>query len=198
MSVLVGPFTSDYGEKVPNFRPLASEVETARLRMRPWTPSDSDAVRALWEERDPRSLHVIDAEGRPTVEALRVGIESQLAESAQTGLALLAIETKHDGEFIGYCGLIIGKSTLEEPEIAYELFQRAHGNGYATEASRAILSVAQDTGRTRLWATVRAWNVASFRVLEKIGFVDSGKVDPDSKRGDSVWMTWSGSPDENN
>ena len=198
MSVLVGPFTSDYGEKVPNFRPLASEVETARLRMRPWTPSDSDAVRALWEERDPRSLHVIDAEGRPTVEALRVRIESQLAESTQTGLALLAIETKHDGEFIGYCGLIVGKSTLEEPEIAYELFQRAHGNGYATEASRAILSAAQDTGRTRLWATVRAWNLASFRVLEKIGFVDSGKVDPDSERGDSVWMTWSGSPDENN
>jgi len=49
-------------------------------------------------------------------------------------LALLAIETKHDGEFIGYCGLIIGKSTLEEPEIAYELLHRAHGNGYATEA----------------------------------------------------------------
>ena len=103
--VLVGRFPSDYGENVPNFHPLASEVETARLRMRPWKPSDSEAVRSLWEERDPRSLHVIDAEGRPTVEALRVGIESQLAESAQTGLALLAIETKHDGEFIGYCGL---------------------------------------------------------------------------------------------
>jgi len=136
--VLEGPFTSNYGEDVPNFRPLASELaselETARLRMRPWKPSDSDAVRALWEQRDPRSLHVIDAEGRPTVGTFRARIESQLAESAQTGLALLAIETKHDGEFIGYCGLIIGKSTLEEPEIAYELLHRAHGNGYATEA----------------------------------------------------------------
>ena len=194
----MGLFTSDYGENVLNFRPLATELETARLRMRPWAPEDSDAVRALWEERDPRSLHVIDAEGRPTVETLRLRIESQLAESAQTGLALLAIETKHDGEFIGYCGLIIGKSTLEEPEIAYELFQRAHGNGYATEASRAILSAAQDTGRTRLWATVRAWNLASFRVLEKIGFVDSGKVDRDLERGDSVWMTWPGAPEKNN
>lgn len=156
--------------------------------MRPWTPSDSKATRLLWEERDPRSIHVIDSEGRPTVEDLRIGIENQLAESAQTGLALLAIETKHDSKFIGYCGLIIGKSTLEEPEIAYELFQRAHGNGYATEASRAILSAARDTGRTRLWATVRVWNVASFRVLEKIGFVDSGKVDPGSGlRGAGRW-----------
>ena len=159
--------------------------------------SDSEAVRRLWEERDPRSLRVIDAEGRPTVETLRVRIESQLAESAHTGLALLAIERKHDGEFIGYCGLIIGKATREEPEIAYELFQRAHGNGYATEATRAMLSAAQDTGRTRLWATVRAWNLASFRVLEKVGFVDSGKIDRDGERGDSIWMTWPALRQEN-
>ena len=164
--------------------------------MRAWTPSDSDAVRLLWKERDPRSLHVIDAEGRPDAKAFRVRIESQLAESAQTGLSLLAIETKQDGEFIGYCGLVVGNSTAEEPEIAYELFQRAHGNGYATEAARAILSAAQNTGRTRLWATVREWNLASFRVLAKIGFVDSGKVDPDSERGDSIWMAWSDSPDK--
>lgn len=141
---------------------------------------------------------VIDTEGRPTVETLRVRIGSQLVESAQTGWALLAVETKHDGEFIGYCGLIIGKSTLEEPEIASELSHGAHGNGYATEASRAILSAAKDTGRTRLWATVRAWNLASFRVLEKIGFVDSGKVDQDLERGDTILITWSDSPEENN
>jgi RimJ/RimL family protein N-acetyltransferase len=192
----VGPFNSSYGDTVPNFRPLVSELETARLRMRPWTPSDGDAVRSLWRERDPRSLHVIDSDGRPTVDEIRARIQNQLAESARTGLALLAVETKHDGEYIGYCGLIIGKATLSEPEIAYELFRRAHGNGYATEAARAILSAAQDTGRTRLWATVRAWNLASFRVLQKIGFVNSGKVDLDSERGDSVWMTWPGSTAE--
>lgn len=162
--------------------------------MRPWTPADSTSIRQLWKERDPRSLRLIDSEGRPTVEDFRAGIEDQLAESARNGLELLAIETKDDGEFIGYCGLIIGKSTLDEPEIAYELFKRAHGNGYATEASRAVLSAARDTGRTRLWATVRAWNLASFRVLEKIGFVDSGKVDLDTVRGDSIWMTWPAPP----
>ena len=163
---------------------------TARLRLRPWRISDAPVVRELWTERDPRSVNVIGADGRPTVEDQRVRIEEQLAESVRTGIELLAIEDKDVGEFIGYCGLIVGHATLEEPEIAYELLRRVQGNGYATEAAAAILSAARDTGRTRLWATVREWNVASFRVLTKIGFVDGGRRDLDPVRGDSVWMTW--------
>ncbi|MGI8693366.1 MAG: GNAT family N-acetyltransferase, partial [Geodermatophilaceae bacterium] len=69
----------------------------------------------------------------------------------------------------GYCGLIVGRSTVDEPEIAYERLRRAHGRGYATEAGRAVLDAAIATGRTRLWSTVRTWNAASFRVLEKRG-----------------------------
>ena len=73
--------------------------------------------------------------------------------------------------------MIIGRSTLEEPEIAYELFRGAHGKGYATEAASVVLDAAIATGRQRLWSTVGAWNIASLRVLEKIGF----------KRHHSTW-----------
>jgi RimJ/RimL family protein N-acetyltransferase len=83
--------------------------------------------------------------------------------------------------------LIVGRLTLEEPEIAYELFQRAHGHGYATEAAGAVLDAAIITGRTRLWSTVRAWNTASFRVLEKLGF-ERDHVSTDD-RGELVWLT---------
>ncbi len=71
---------------------------------------------------------------------------------------------------IGYCGLIVGRATLEGPELAYELFRRAHGHGYATEAARAVLDAAFATGRERVRSTVRAWNAPSLRVLEKLGF----------------------------
>jgi RimJ/RimL family protein N-acetyltransferase len=121
---------------------------------------------------------------------MTVRIEKQLEESARSGISLLAIERKTEGDFIGYCGLIVGNGTLEEPEIAYELFRYAHGRGFATEAAFAVLGAGLDTGRTRFWATVRSWNSASFRVLEKIGFSHSGRVDPDADRGDSVWMTY--------
>ena len=93
------------------------------------------------------------------------------------------------GEFIGYCGLIVGEGSFDEPEIAYELARRAHGFGYATEAARAVVDAAALTGRRRLWATVREWNAPSFRVLEKLGFEHSGRVTEDSERGDSIWMT---------
>ena len=70
---------------------------------------------------------------------------------------------------IGYCGLLVGRASFDEPEIAYEL-PGGRGLGYATEAARAVLDAAFATGRRRVWSTVRAWNAPSFRVLEKIGF----------------------------
>lgn len=85
----------------------------------------------------------------------------------------------------GYCGLITGRSTLEEPEIAYELLRSAHGNGYATEAASAVLAAAIATGRRRLWATVRTWNTPSFRVLAKLGFERRHSTWDDG--GELVW-----------
>ena len=161
---------------------------TERLRLRRWLVSDAEEYRGLWLERDPRSLRLIDAEGRPTLEDVRGWlVENPLA--AEAGLGLLPIERRDSGEFIGYCGLIVGRGSFEEPEIAYELARRAHGHGYATEAARAIVDAAARTGRRRLWATVREWNTASFRVLEKLDFHRSDRVAEDPDRGDTIWMT---------
>jgi len=174
---------------VTRFAPMPSVVETARPRLRPWRESDAADLHALWAERDPRSLRTLDVQGRPTVEDLRANIVAQLAATADSGLALLAIDRRLEGDFIGYCGLITGRGNHTEPEIAFELFRRAHNRGYATEAGGAIVATAAATGRIRLWATVRRWNAASLRVLQKLDFVDSGKVDEDAQRGDNLWLT---------
>lgn len=167
---------------------LPADLMTERLRLRRWLVSDAEEYRGLWLERDPRSLRLIDAEGRPTLEDVRGWlVENPLA--AEAGLGLLVVERRDSGEFIGYCGLIVGRGSLEEPEIAYELARRAHGHGYATEAARAIVDAAARTGRRRLWATVREWNTASFRVLEKLDFHRSDRVAEDPERGDTIWMT---------
>ncbi|QIS10101.1 GNAT family N-acetyltransferase [Nocardia arthritidis] len=161
---------------------------TERLRLRAWLPSDAEAYHALWTERDVRSVRSFDAAGRPTVEEVRGRLLAN-PPGAADGLGLLPIERRDNGEFIGYCGLIVGQGSYDEPEIAFELTRRAHGHGYATEAARAVVEAAARTGRQRLWATVREWNTASFRVLEKLDFYDSGRVTPDPVRGDSIWMT---------
>ncbi|MFD5897179.1 GNAT family N-acetyltransferase [Streptomyces sp. NPDC060366] len=153
-------------------------LETERLILRPWNESDAAEFCALLSER---------GKGTPTVEHIRTSITELLTATATTGIALLPIQRRDEGDFIGYCGLITGRSTLEEPEIAYELFQRAHGRGYATEAAGAVLDAAIATGRKRLWSTVGTWNTPSLRVLEKLGFERDHVSMEDN--GEVVWLT---------
>jgi RimJ/RimL family protein N-acetyltransferase len=173
---------------VATYGDLPAQLETERLRLRRWEVADAEEYRGLWLERDPRALRRIDAEGRPTVDDVRGWLRDNPLAAAP-GLGLLPIERRDTGEFIGYCGLTIGQGTFEEPELAYELAQRAHGHGYATEAARAIVEAAARTGRQRLWATVREWNTPSFRVLEKLDFYRSDRITEDPERGNSIWMT---------
>ncbi|MEV8311999.1 GNAT family N-acetyltransferase [Streptomyces flavidovirens] len=160
------------------YETMSFYLETKRLILRPWAESDAAEFRSLLSER---------GNGTPTVEHTRTAIAKLLTATATTGIALLPIQRRDEGDFIGYCGLITGRSTVEEPEIAYELFQRAHGRGYATEAASAVLDAAIATGRKRLWSTVGAWNTPSFRVLEKLGFEPDHVSTDDS--GEVVWLT---------
>jgi RimJ/RimL family protein N-acetyltransferase len=170
------------------FGDFPKQLTTERLRLRTWEPADAEDYRGLWAERDPRAVRRIDEHGRPTIDDIRRWLTDNPL-GAEPGLGLLPIVRRNEGDLIGYCGLTIGQGSFEEPEIAYELAKRAHGFGYATEAARAVIDAAAETGRKRLWATVRDWNAASFRVLEKLGFYDSGRVTEDPQRGNSIWMT---------
>ncbi|WP_159944477.1 MULTISPECIES: GNAT family N-acetyltransferase [unclassified Nocardiopsis] len=163
---------------MPTYETMPFHLETERLVLRPWAESDADGLRALLAER---------GNGTPTVEHVRAGIAKRLTETAATGIALLPVQRRDEGDFIGYCGLVVGRCTLEEPEIAYELFQRAHGRGYATEAAGAVLAAAAATGRRRLWSTVGTWNTPSLRVLEKLGFERDRVSTEDS--GEVAWLT---------
>lgn len=127
---------------MPTFDPMAPELFTERLHLRPWRPSDAEAHRGLWTERDPRSVRVIDGDGRPTVEDLRRWIADESDRRIESGLGLLPVERLVEADVIGYCGLIVGNASVEEPEIAYEFARRVHGHGYATEAARAVVAAA--------------------------------------------------------
>ena len=170
--------------------PLAPLLETARLRMRPLGPADVDVVHRLWAERDPRHppRRRVDDEGHPSRDEVRDRLTVQAEESLRTGIGLLAIERRDEPGVIGYCGLVVGSASVDEPEMAFELLRDLHGQGIATEAARAVVEAARATGRVRLWSTVRRWNTASARVLVKAGFRESGRVTPDPENGDTIWM----------
>jgi [ribosomal protein S5]-alanine N-acetyltransferase len=161
-------------------------LETDRLILRRGTVGEAAIYRQLWTERDPRvpPHRRVNSEGRPTVEDIAAQIR---AARAEPGPGILAVERKGTADVIGYCGLTIhGNGSPDEPELAYELLRAAHGCGYATEAGQAVVTWASEAGYRRLWAGVWDWNVASRRVLEKLGFREVGRVAPVSVYGHSL------------
>jgi RimJ/RimL family protein N-acetyltransferase len=156
--------------------PVLDVLETDRLILRQRKVGEAELYRRLWIERDPRvpPHRRISPDGRPTVEDIAAQIR---VERERRGPGLLAVERKDTVDVIGYCGLVFhGTGAPGEPELAYELLRAAHGRGYATEACMAVLTWASDAGYSRLWASVWDWNVRSRRVLEKLGFRETGRV----------------------
>jgi RimJ/RimL family protein N-acetyltransferase len=141
---------------------MAFSLETERLSLRLRVREDAVwNLELLGEHEGGTTRTLAEAEQR---------LVDQNAQARETGIGFLAITRRVEGDVIGYCGLLVGRASFDEPEIAYELLRRYHGHGYATEAARAVLDAAFATGRQRIWSTVRAWNGPSLRVLEKIGF----------------------------
>lgn len=77
------------------YETMSFHLETQRLILRPWAESDAAELRALQSER---------GKGTPTVEHTRTLIAKLLAATAATGIALLPIQRRDEGDFIGYCG----------------------------------------------------------------------------------------------
>lgn len=158
---------------------MALAIETERLILRLRDERDAEWYRELVGERI--------GEDTPTIEEATARLARFRDLGTEIGIGALTICLRDSGEPIGYCALIVGRTTLDEPEIAYELLRRYHGHGYATEAAEALVQAAAATGRHRLWSTVGAWNTPSLRVLEKIGFRRDHVVATDD-RGEIVWL----------
>ncbi len=163
-------------------------LETDRLLLRPWRVAEAVVQRELWAERDPRlpPHRRIDANGHPTVAEL----EDSIRNDQPSSIGLLALERKAQGDVIGYCGLVdSGRGSAGEPELAFELLRRVWRQGYATEASWAVMDWARASGYERLWATVWDWNTASRRVLAKLGFTEAERTEVDAVHGTTLFTT---------
>jgi ribosomal-protein-alanine N-acetyltransferase len=163
-------------------------LTTDRLLLRPWRVAEAVIQRELWTERDERvpPHRRVSADGHPTV----ADLEESIRTNQPSSIGLLAIERKVAGDVIGYCGLIdSGRGARGEPELAFELLRRAWRQGYATEASLAVLGWARSSGYQRVWATVREWNTASRRVLVKVGFTETERKEVDEVYGTTLFAT---------
>jgi len=150
-------------------------LHTARLRLRPFSEADADAIYAL--QSNPHVLRYWDAP--PWQERARaerfLAVCRRMAEEG-TG-ARLAIERAAAGGFIGWCALFEWNPDYRSAGLGYCFVEAAWGQGFATEAAGAMLQWAFDTlDLNRVQAETDTRNIASGRVLEKLGFVREGTL----------------------
>ena len=145
-------------------------LETARLLLRPFVRGDVDAVHA-YRSREDVTRFMFDAplsrEACAEAVQLRVG---QVAWSEECEKIFLAVERREDNAMIGEVLLILRDAASAQAELGYTFHPDFHGRGYATEASARLLALAfDDAAMHRVYARCHAHNVASRRVMERLG-----------------------------
>ena len=81
-----------------------------------------------------------------------------------------------DAALIGCIGIDRTEAFEDGAELGYWIARPYWGQGYASEAGRAVLQIAKTLGYTRVMAAHFLDNPASGKVLQKLGFEPTGVV----------------------
>lgn len=143
------------------------DIRTARLVLRRPRPDDLDAMFAIM------SLPAVMRYWSTLPHADRAVTEGWLANMIarnEAGGEDFVIE--HAGRVIGF----VGAGRL--PEFGFALHPDSWGQGFAQEASAAFISYAfGPLGQAELTADVDPRNAASLKVLDRLGFVETGRAE---------------------
>jgi ribosomal-protein-alanine N-acetyltransferase len=163
------------GKRMPERRGDTAEVAGAdgfmskRLRFTPLADVDLESFHALVVDEHVRR-YLMDGEVR-----LREWSEGRVRDSRalfeERGIGLWMVREIAGDALVGFCGFVVFPSPTPEPQLLYALYERFTGRGYATEMASACVVRARDVaGFEDVYAGVDEPNVASRRVLEKLGF----------------------------
>ncbi|MDQ3249375.1 MAG: GNAT family N-acetyltransferase [Chloroflexota bacterium] len=151
-------------------------LATERLILREFVESDWPAVLAY--QRDPLYLRYYHWSERSETDVrafVQMFLDNQQATPRRK--FQLAVVCKADDQLIGNCGIRLDDEHDRTANIGYELAPAVWGNGYATEAARAIVAYGfRVLELHRIWSWCLAENVGSARVLEKVGMQREGRL----------------------
>jgi RimJ/RimL family protein N-acetyltransferase len=145
-------------------------IQTERLLLRPYERGDFDALLAMQSREDVVRYLYEDPLGPDDVRALldRRLADTSLSDEGDT--LAVAVVLRTGGEMIGNCILHWSSRQHQQGEIGFVFHPDHHGRGYATEAARPLVDFGFDeVGLHRIIGRLEARNIASARVLEKLG-----------------------------
>lgn len=142
------------------------ELSTSRVRLRPLSSADLDAVHALWTDPLVRR-YLWDNQAIAREQALEVLVATD-AHFRERRYGLWGVFEAASDAIMGFVGCRPWPSG--EPELLYGLVPAWWGQGYATEASHAVLTYVFETlGHRVVFAATDPPNLASVRVMARLG-----------------------------
>jgi [ribosomal protein S5]-alanine N-acetyltransferase len=145
------------------------QLLTARLLLREFDDADFDGLREI--DSDPEMQRYRSrAEVTPAqTRDFLTKAQAQAAEQPRQQYAL-AVVLRDGLRLVGLVGLTISSSKYDEAYLWYAIHRSDWGQGYATEAAARLLRFGfEQAGLRRIFAECHPNNLASVRVLEKIG-----------------------------
>ena len=158
-----------------------NRIDTDRLELHAFEPSLIVALHEIFIDPDVRHFLLDEA----IVD--RGWVEREIAQSqervAAGGLGLWAARERGGSRWIGFTGY---REFYQPPQLqlVVALLPEAWHRGFATEMARAVIDHAwRSTRLTEIRASIDEPNVASWRMLERLGFTRIG-----SSPGDHGWV----------
>lgn len=166
------------------------KITTARLILRDFVAEDWRAVQAY--QADSRYLRFNPWTERTEADVREFVLRFVNHQTQDPRRKFqLAITLPESGQLIGNVGIRRKPENEWEADIGYELAPAFWGQGYATEAARAIVAFGfRELGLHRISAECRPENTASAHVLEKLGLQREGWLREVDYFKDRWWDTW--------
>ncbi|WP_285757111.1 GNAT family N-acetyltransferase [Nocardiopsis ansamitocini] len=158
---------------------MTAPLRTERLLIRDWGTDDAEAAFAVYGSPEvarwltPVMRTVDDVSAMRSV--LEAWVEAQPNLIPPAGRWAVVRET--DGQVIGGLSLRLLPPFEEDFELNWQLRPDAWGQGYATEASRALISWAFSQGLEELFAVARPSNQRAIQTARRLGMEWVGETD---------------------
>jgi RimJ/RimL family protein N-acetyltransferase len=145
-------------------------IETERLLLRPFTRGDVEAVFA-YRQREDVARYLFD--GPMSYESCAEAVQARIGQvslGAENDRLTLAVIRRSDDMLVGEVTLIWRSAASRQGEVGYVFNPVFHGQGYALEATRELLTVGfAGFGLHRIYARCDPRNAPSFRLMERLG-----------------------------
>ena len=145
-------------------------IETARLSIRSFEKEDARFAIGIWN--DPKMGEYLPDEAMEEPDEDYIKEIENLAEDKDCYYLISELKDTH--KRIVTCSFIISEDG-KSYDIAYCVHQTYWGNGFATEAAKGIIEYARGQGAARITVRVNKENIASNKVVQKLGFQVTGE-----------------------